>query len=338
MSNLDGSPKTVANLPFATAIAVGRYHQCAILFDRTVECWGNNHLGQLGDGTTEDSELPVKAVGIDDAIAIDSKYFHTCVVESDRRAKCWGVNSSGQLGDGTTENSNVPVVVGTSVADRFTDITTGSFHTCGVNVSEVTALGQISCWGGNLFGQLGNNTTRMSTRPIKLGGVLVDVRTASAGFYHTCASRSGNSNPVLCWGYNLQGQLGNGTNVNSHRPINVRNLDLTTFQRVIKVFMGGFHSCAVIGEPSSRLRDVKCWGDNEFGQLGNDTFDDSNLPVDVKSLTHSAAASAGINHNCILDDTSNVKCWGHNLYRQLFPSEDQSVPVPVIIGGLDFPP
>lgn len=95
----------------ATQVAVGVYHACALLNDRSVRCWGGNAFGQLGDGTTTDRDAPVRVEGLPPAAQIVAGARHTCARSVEGRVLCWGANGDGQLGDGTTDARSRPVAV-----------------------------------------------------------------------------------------------------------------------------------------------------------------------------------------------------------------------------------
>ena len=113
-TNDSSLPVTVTGLNGTVAIAADGTigHSCALIADGTARCWGGNYVGQLGDGTTNDSSLPVTVTGLNGAAAIDAGGDHACAVLEDDSARCWGKNLSGQLGDGTTNDSSLPVTVG----------------------------------------------------------------------------------------------------------------------------------------------------------------------------------------------------------------------------------
>ncbi len=98
-------------LATATAVSAGHAHSCALLADTTVNCWGRNMQGQLGDETTAGHWMPVAVSGLTGVTAISAGYGHSCALLADTTLGCWGDNGNGQLGDGTGLQSLTPVVV-----------------------------------------------------------------------------------------------------------------------------------------------------------------------------------------------------------------------------------
>src|SRR5690606_13348977 len=132
-------------------VAAGDFHSCAITDMRTVKCWGDNHSGQLGNGSYDDSDVPVNVVGLTNVVAITAGGEHTCAVLDDGTARCWGDNFAGDLGNGGGGTSSSPVAVaGLSGA---VGIAAGGQHTCAL-LDDGTAR----CWGRNHDGQLGDNS------------------------------------------------------------------------------------------------------------------------------------------------------------------------------------
>ena len=113
-SNVEQSPlaKPVVGINDAIWISAGQSHACAVRVGGTVSCWGRNYYGQLGDGTTVESNAPVTVLGLVDATRVSAGGEHTCVINKSQGLVCWGANSSGQLGNGSSESSKVPVKTG----------------------------------------------------------------------------------------------------------------------------------------------------------------------------------------------------------------------------------
>jgi alpha-tubulin suppressor-like RCC1 family protein len=132
-------------------MAIGRYHSCALIVGGTVQCWGANYSGQLGNGSNSGSISPVGVTGLTDAVATGAGWDHSCAVRSGGSVACWGANAQGQLGYGGTTPSNTPVSV-VAIADAESVSANG--HTC---VSRPTDT--VLCWDSNLHGQVGDGTT-----------------------------------------------------------------------------------------------------------------------------------------------------------------------------------
>ena len=310
------------------AVSVGRLHTCALTAAGGVKCWGYNNAGRLGNGKTADSSAPVGVIGLTSGVvAVSAGGGHTCAVTDAAGVECWGRNEYGQLGNGSTAYSSAPVdVIGLS--SGVAAISAGWNHTC-----VVTAVGGAKCWGQGVFGQLGDGTMTDSSAPVDVSGLSGGVAAVSAGGGHTCALTVAGG--VKCWGYNNDGQLGNGTMSGpescfagvacSKTPVNVSGLT----SGVAAVSAGATYTCVVTAAGG-----VKCWGYNDAGQLGNGTAAASSMPTDVVGLTTGAAAvSAGDRHTCGLTVTGGVKCWGRNGNSQLGDGTfaDSSVPVDVVV-------
>lgn len=206
------TPREVGGIANAVAVSTGQAHTCALLDDGTVLCWGFNHSGQLGDGTTTTRLAPVQVTGVTGEVtAITTGSFHSCVVLSNGKVLCWGYNQYGQLGNGSTSESPVPVEV--AGVNSAVAVGAGFSHTC-----AVLADGKVKCWGCYDDGSIGHCLWNGTAIPMDVTGVTEAVA-ISAGEGHTCALlRNGK---VQCWGANRFGQLGNGTQVDSSTPVAV---------------------------------------------------------------------------------------------------------------------
>ncbi len=159
------TPVKVSGISNAVAVAaVGYFQACAQLSSGTIDCWGDNEDGELGNGTTTNSSTPVAVSGITTGAGVAAGAFHTCGLLATKSLDCWGENYFGELGNGTTTNSSTPVAV--SGITTAAGIIAGTYHTCGRLVG-----GSVKCWGENAFGQLGNGTTTNSTTPVEVSGL-----------------------------------------------------------------------------------------------------------------------------------------------------------------------
>lgn len=178
----------------------------------------------------------------------------------------------------------------------------GMYHTC-----ALTSDGGAKCWGRNWYGQLGDGTTTSRTTLADVTGLTSGVAALAAGEDHTCALTT--SGGVKCWGRNWAGQLGDGTTENRLTPVDVSGLT----SGVVALTADSSHTCAATVSGGA-----KCWGANNYGQLGDGTTSNRNVPVDVSGLASGAAAlAAGWGHTCAVMASGGAKCWGANNYGQL---------------------
>ncbi|WP_295454593.1 hypothetical protein [uncultured Thiodictyon sp.] len=317
-------------------VSAGNEHSCALATDGTVACWGRNANGQLGNGINSDSWVPV---AVDRSGVLDGKTiaqiskgsYHTCALFTDGTAACWGRNANGQLGNGTNTASLVPVAVnrsGVLNGKIIAQISMGSYHTCAL-ATDATA----ACWGANGYGQLGNGINTASLVPVAVdrSGVLngKTIAQISAGDYHTCTLATDGT--AACWGYNVYGQLGNGTKVSFSVPVAVNRSGVLNGKTIVQVSAGGQHTCAFATDGTAA-----CWGRNDYGELGNGTNATLSVPVAVdrsgvlngKTI---AQISTGSYHTCALATDGTAACWGANGYGQLGNGTNTASLVPVAV-------
>ena len=301
------------------AIGAGMYHSCALLGTGGVKCWGRNHNGQLGDGTTEDSSTPVDVSGLSSgvsAITVGSTF--TCALLDTGGMKCWGSNYDGQLGDGTMDDSLTPVdVSGLPSAPNLIDA--GSSHVC-----VILETGETMCWGYNASGQLGDGSAVNKTAPVSVVDLTSAVLFLAAGSSHTCVVLD--TGGMQCWGSKGAGTLGDGKTGRVLVPMDVPGL----LSGITGLSVGSYHAFAFLDAPG-----MKCWGDNKYGQHGDGTTVDKKEPADVSGILSGVTViSAGSRHTCALLDTGGVKCWGWNEYGQLGDGTTTDRASPVDVSGL----
>jgi predicted outer membrane repeat protein len=300
-------------------ITAGVGHTCSLILMGGIKCWGDNENGQLGDGTFVSRSIPMDVNGLTGGVAaVVAGFGHTCALTTDGAVKCWGENNFGQLGNGSTTSSPEPVdVVGLSSGVQA--IAAGNYSTC-----AITSTGGVKCWGNNSHGMLGNGTTFNENIPVDVIGLAGPAIAIAAGYEHTCALTA--SGAVQCWGWNVMGQLGDGTQTDSLTPVDVSGLT----GGVTAITVGYFHSCAISSEGAA-----VCWGGNSTGALGNGTTTGSTIPVDVFGLSDGVVAiDGGDFHTCALTSYGAVKCWGDNVYGQLGDGTNNQSTTPVYVLGL----
>jgi alpha-tubulin suppressor-like RCC1 family protein len=339
--------------PAVPHLAAGGGHTCAVMGNGTVQCWGDDGSGQLGDGLRVDRATPAAVPGLVGASAVATGAAHTCAVLADGRVACWGDNRYGQLGDGSLRRRLSPVEVrGVSSA---VSVSAGDHFSCALLRS-----GRVRCWGGNANGELGNGETSLHRyrTPVLVRGLASAVQLSSAAL-HSCALVAGGK--VKCWGSDTYGQLGYvtpyavtvrgiasatavasgggalpGNIAENHSefscaagfraaelPVPVRGMRGAT-----DVVAGVQHACAIFNGGS-----LACWGDNRAGELGTGSVSRSSPPVAVGGIFGATGVAAGGNfgsdHTCALLATGEIRCWGDNRYGQLGNGSTARSPAPV---------
>lgn len=303
-------PVTVSGITNAVAVVGGGDHTCALLANGTVQCWGENRFGQLGNGTLTKSAVPVTVIGLTNATAVAAGWEHSCAILADGRVTCWGLREFGE------DTATVDMVVTVSGITNAVALAGGIGHTC-----AVLADGRVQCWGRN-GDALGKGTTTKSFVPVSVSGITNAVGVTS-GYGHSCALLVDGA--VQCWGDNTGGQLGNGTTTASLVPVSVSGIT-----NAVVVASGYRHSCALLADGR-----VQCWGDNSGGQLGNGTTTASLSPVPVGGLASAnAVAAGGCNYSCVVLADGVVQCWGHVHFETLGNRTMSESSVPVIVSGL----
>jgi alpha-tubulin suppressor-like RCC1 family protein len=252
------------------AVTSGLYSSCALRADGRPFCWGENDRGQLGSATYLRWGLPIPVEGDLVFATIAGGRDHFCATTADQRAFCWGSNWRGQLGtdavatcfDGERDcyGRRPYAVLG---GHAFASLAPGGFHSCGLTTAQ-----EIYCWGDNSLGQLGDGTGVGSVLPRRVGtGRYVAV---SSGYAHSCALDA--AGRAWCWGLDDDGELGAPSadtcdDASSAVPCSLAPVAAQPSLRFRSIAAGTFATCGITVE-----REVKCWGWNDYGQLGNGTL------------------------------------------------------------------
>jgi alpha-tubulin suppressor-like RCC1 family protein len=299
-----------------TAIAAGYFETCAAMSGGGIKCWGRNDHGQLGNGTTIDSSVPVPVVGLTSGIsALAMGETHTCAVTNGGGAVCWGWNESGALGNGSTVQSSTAVAV-VGLTHDVTAVTVGQNWSC-----ALTSGGAAKCWGAS--DALGNGSFGIDSHtPVAVTGLGSRVTSISAGEEHTCAVTSGGG--VKCWGINYWGQLGVDPKaiIGASTPVSAVGLRSSA----TAIAAGTRDTCALTTRGA-----VKCWGDNSDGELGNGTTTSGSTAVVVSGLTGATAIAAGVLMTCALMQNGAISCWGNNTAGELGDGTTTSRLTPVTV-------
>jgi len=284
---------------------------------------------QDGDGCPGDCRHPLTLVAAGNPA--------TCAVFADGPLKCWGSNGTGELGLGDNNNRGAnPGEMGQALP--FVDLGKNARAlSAAVGFSHACALlegGGVKCWGYNGVGELGLGDT--VTRG-KTGGDMGDhlpavdlgagaaAKAIAAGASTTCAVLEGGA--LKCWGFNYVGQLGLGDIVNRGDTSGTMGADLPAIdlgagQSAKAVSAGEHHICVLLASGA-----VKCWGQNNFGELGlgdsvnrggsTGEMGDALPAVDLGLGQTAIAVATGYGHTCALLASGAVKCWGKNDVGQL---------------------
>ncbi len=271
-----------------TAIAAGR-HSLALRANGTVVAWGDNAYGELGDGTITDRTTPVVVQGVggsgdlDGATAIDGGSFHSLALRSDGTVLAWGYNGTGELGDGTTTSRTTPgLVAGVGGVGTLTDVVAigaGARHSLALRSDGTVVQWGLEGYPGTLDGYSGTTTVRTVPTLVEGvggGGILSGVSAIAADGYHNLALREDGS--VVGWGFNYDGELGDGTTADRASPVVVHGIgQAETLGDVIALADDGSYHSAVLRADGT----IAAWGYNAWSQVGDGTTINRSTPVAV---------------------------------------------------------
>jgi alpha-tubulin suppressor-like RCC1 family protein len=353
--------KVVTVLPVGVAdIATGAVHACALMEDKTVQCWGANASGEVGDGTLDPRNAPVPVEGLSGPAAgvtagvvqcfgcipyMTGTYGHSCALIQNGDVQCWGDNRAGQLGDGRSgegEHSTRPVNV-SGLSGQALQI-----HTTGTSTCALTKNGAVRCWGG-VFGVTPRTIQGIATPMEELfdlcgkdaagslycwqnhpepaaAAVDVPVRVTSYALGRNTECLTAADGSVWCNGYNGEGELGNGQG----GLVRAQPVDVFGLSRGVNAITGG-DDFACVGMLDGSVR---CWGSNTYGQLGSGTLTGVTVPTATVGLSYVVQISAGNAHVCARVSGGSVACWGANDKYQIGDSALLSSSVPITVLGL----
>jgi len=308
----DGTISSGSNIPLmnsvvvagATAVSAGVSGDFACGVGSGIAyCWGENGLGQLGDGTKTASPTPKPVKGLPGTVlAVSTGASSACAITSvadggeSGAVYCWGDNTYGELGNGSTASSLTPVPV-MDLTSGVRAVSLGILTAC-----AVLSDGSVDCWGNNANGELGDGTRKTRLAPTKVKGI-TGATGVAVGWYSACAIASGS---MLCWGDNSYGELGNNSMQASLTPVPVAGV----FGGTTQISAGPTGTCAIVDGQGL------CWG---TGPIGNDTATDllflsptpvTGLEVGVTSI------SVSLGFGCAAVKGEG-RCWGFNTAGQL---------------------
>lgn len=309
----EGACQGVTTLPRT----LGHNFSLALHIDGNVYTWGgsvNERLGRDFDPPAAELPAPIAGPFPGDPIEVldlASGNGHTCAVLTSKNVACWGKGSRGQLGTGGASDSKTPVLVERAINTVLENL--ASVVTAGETSCAISQDGTVWCWGNNSRGQVGSGA---AVSPVyRAAEILSDVVDLTGGETHFCALKSDDT--VWCWGENSSGQLGNGQTDQTNR-IPLEATELTAFLsgkpfKPVQLAAGENFTCARMDDGT-----VYCWGENNYGQLGDGNGSTSSLtPVQVGNLGTAVRIHARRHHACAELVSGGAKCWGRNTFGQL---------------------
>ena len=271
------------------------FENCFVDNDGKVYTWGKNDYGQLGNGTTTNSSMPICISDTENSVLkgkniknISTNRYTVCAIDDNGKVYTWGDNERGQLGNGTKNDSSVPICISDTENSVLKGKNIKNISANGYTVCAIDDNGKVYTWGRNNYGQLGNGTTTNSSMPICISdtenSVLKgkNIKNISANGYTVCAIDD--NGKVYTWGKNNYGQLGNGTTTNSSMPICISDVQNNALNNatITKIITRSVDIYAI--DDNGKLY---AWGGNNYGQLGNGTTTSSNVPICMNDVTGS---------------------------------------------------
>ncbi len=313
------------------SISLCNGHYAVIDENNNLYVWGYNYQGQLGNGTTTASMIPIKLMN--NVVKVNVYGAQSAAITKDGSLYMWGFNGNGELGNGTTINSTVPI----KIMDNVEEVSMGEHHS-----AAITKDGSLYTWGYNYQGQLGNGTTTNSLVPVKIMDNVENV--SLCGSSSAAITKDGS---LYTWGFNGNDQLGNG----KRQQDTICKVPLKIMDNVENVTMGGDCGAAITKDgsmfmwgwnrnsfgdgittysevPVKMMNNVQqvilggsnavitkdnslyMWGSNNYGQLGNGTCTGSNVPI--KIMNNVVKVSVGGNNSAATTKNGNLYMWGYN--------------------------
>ena len=338
-------PAAVAGGHTFTTLTAGGGHTCGIDTAGKAWCWGNDYKGGLGDGKDDQASeySPVAVAGGHKFTTLTAGGMHTCGVDTTGKAWCWGSDGNGKLGDGDDGQAREYSPVAVAGGHTFTTLTASNMHTCGVDTA-----GKAWCWGWDTNGAAGDSDDDQGNKysPVAVAGGHT-FATLTAGDLHTCGVDT--AGKAWCWGYDGQGQVGDGDDGqgDEYSPVAVAGghtfASLTAGYRYTcgvdpagvawcwgadtygspsleysPVAVAGGHTFSTLTASNMHTCGVDtagtawCWGDNFWGSLGGGKVDQASgySPVAVTGGHMFTTLTAGGTHSCGVDTTGKAWCWG----------------------------
>ncbi|WP_340598786.1 RCC1 domain-containing protein [Bdellovibrio sp. GT3] len=281
-------------------VAVGKNHACGITTDGTLKCWGRNHNGQLGTGTSGaswDKITPFIIDGSNRYTDVTAGNNHTCAITVANDLKCWGDSGFGQVGHGfVTSAVAIPTII--TSGTKYISVKAGSSHTCAITQSN-----DMYCWGYNSYNEIGDGTSTQRTSPTLVSGGLKFTHAATSSAFGSAASCGlATDQKVYCWGSHFHAT--NGTGSNRTTPT-----EITASAAYSDLAGNGVNMCAKRVSNNAWW----CWGTSDNGTQGtggNGTGSNSYNPTAVLGGENYSVVGVGRNASCAVAPDGTLKCWG----------------------------
>ena len=298
----------------ATKVSAGLTHTCAVLADGTLWCWGGNSEGQLGLGDTTSRSSPTQVGSATNWRAVSAgNNSTTCAVNTLNEVFCWGFNYSGQTGvSSTTTRVTSPTKVST-LGTSVQSVAVGSFNAC-----VITTSGDVKCWGGNSYGQLGGNVTLGTSThvPTSIKNLTGTFSVVAPGTDGICALRT--DKVALCWGIDLNGQRGDGTGQTAHTADPSVVLKSNSWENFAGLVAGSQANCYIMEHNGG----VRCFGRNDNNFLSATAGGNIETPSVASASPFlgvtARAFSVGSEFACMVKSAdSSIICGGGNTHSQV---------------------
>ena len=312
--------------------------------------WGYNEYGQLGDGKTTNSSMPVCISDIENSplkgkniVEVYGSSISSIAKDSDGKLYSWGYNSGGTLGNGTTANSSMPICI--------SDIKNSPLK--GKNIVKIyqgyqmiivkDSNGKLYSWGENYSGHLGDGTTDNRSMPVCISDIesspLKGKNIVEVHNYDSTIIAKDSSGKLYTWGNNYYGQLGNETTADSSMPVCISNIESSPLKGKNIVDVYNYGSTIIAKDSSGKLYS---WGNNDSGELGNGTTKNSSMPVCISDIENSSLKGKNIvkvysnGYTMIVKDSNGkLYSWGYNGYGQLGDGTTGNSSMPICISDVE---
>jgi len=298
-------------------------HFGLIKTDGTLWTWGSNTYGQLSDNTVTSKSSPVQTItGGTNWKQVAGGGYYTAAIKTDGTLWTWGRNQYGGLGDNTFTNTSSPIQT-IAGGTNWSQVACGSDHTTAIKTD-----GTLWVWGRNDFGLLGDNTISHKSSPVQTITGGTNWSQVACGYYHTTAIKTDGT--LWTWGYNSNGQLGDGTQTAKSSPVQTI-AGGTNWKQVT----GGYgHTTAIKTDGT-----LWSWGRNVNGELSDGTSTNTSSPIQtIAGGTNWSQVAGGAYHNMAIKTDGSLWTWGHNTFGQLGDSTitNKSSPIQTITGGTNW--